>query len=235
MDEAKHQYCSKQQKNELVEMVVNDCDLLSGKLTNTFTFKQAQKRWEAIATKLNAIPGGQKDWKQWRKTWQDIKSRTKTKKAAMIRHSQGTGGGPVHVDTITPTEEKVLTIINPTSIVGDALVKEGKIEFIYGEEEFGAEEDQPEATDNNIDDEIMEVQEQRTPANKSQPKRSVAANRLLTSATATTALADLSKDRLAFEKEKFLFEKQYKEIKLQIIERQAKAIEDLARSFRNNQ
>lgn len=41
--------------------------LLSGKFSSTFTYKTAQKRWEAIADTLNAMPGTVKDWKKWRK------------------------------------------------------------------------------------------------------------------------------------------------------------------------
>ena len=65
----KHQYCSQQQKDELVHLVTGDSDLLSGKLTNKFSYKDAEKKWTLIASELNAIPGGQKDWKQWRKVF----------------------------------------------------------------------------------------------------------------------------------------------------------------------
>lgn len=44
-----------------------DPQLLSGKFSSTFTFKTAQKRWEAISESLNAMPGAVKDWKKWRK------------------------------------------------------------------------------------------------------------------------------------------------------------------------
>ena len=69
-------------------------------------------------------------------------------------------------------------------------------------------------------------------------KRSVAANRLITSAKASTSLANVSEERLAFDKEKFEFDKQkfefekhYCERKLHIMERQAKALEDLVTKF----
>lgn len=51
----------------LNEFLKLDLQLLSGKFSSTFTFKMAQKRWEAIAESLNAMPGAVKDWKKWRK------------------------------------------------------------------------------------------------------------------------------------------------------------------------
>ncbi|KAK4884960.1 hypothetical protein RN001_001231 [Aquatica leii] len=108
----KHQYCSQNQKEELVRLVTENKNLLSGKLTHQFTNKDLAKKWILIASKLNAVPGGQEDWKQWRKVFEEA---------------------------ITPKEKK----------------------------------------------------------------RSVASNRLLTSATATTHLANLSKERLELEKPKF--------------------------------
>jgi len=51
----------------LNEFLKQDVQLLSGKFSSTFTYKIAQKRWEAIAESLNAMPGAVKDWKKWRK------------------------------------------------------------------------------------------------------------------------------------------------------------------------
>lgn len=41
--------------------------LVSGKFTNTYTFKDATKECQEIAQLLNSMPGAQKDWKGWRK------------------------------------------------------------------------------------------------------------------------------------------------------------------------
>lgn len=69
MTDTKHQYCSQQQKDELVNLVTEDRDLVCGKFSNKFTNKDAEKKWIAITSKLNSIPGGQKNWKQWRKVY----------------------------------------------------------------------------------------------------------------------------------------------------------------------
>lgn len=58
MTDTKHQYCSQQQKDELVNLVTEDRDLVCGKFSNKFTNKDAEKKWIAITSKLNSIPGG---------------------------------------------------------------------------------------------------------------------------------------------------------------------------------
>lgn len=58
---------TQQQMQELVELLKGDPQLVAGKFTPTFTQKVAQKRWEAIAETLNALPGTSKCWSKWRK------------------------------------------------------------------------------------------------------------------------------------------------------------------------
>lgn len=55
------------QKELMVEFIENNEKMKSGKFTNDFTFKTAQKLWEKLASILNAVPGARKDWRQWRK------------------------------------------------------------------------------------------------------------------------------------------------------------------------
>jgi len=57
------------QMQEQVELLRLDPQLVSGKFTPTFTQKIAQKRWEAIAETLNALPGVNKCWTKWRKVF----------------------------------------------------------------------------------------------------------------------------------------------------------------------
>lgn len=58
---------TQQQMQELVELLKLDPQLVSGRFTPTLTQKVAQKRWEAIAETLNALPGVNKCWNKWRK------------------------------------------------------------------------------------------------------------------------------------------------------------------------
>ncbi|CAG9769693.1 unnamed protein product [Ceutorhynchus assimilis] len=242
-----------QQKDELVNLVTKDRDLVCGKFSNKFTNKDAEKKWIAITSKLNSIPGGQKDWKQWRKTWQDIKSRTKTKKASINRYERGTGGGPP-IQNITPVEEKVISVISKTAILGETCINESQIEFDFDDDMEAPVEtlpiDDAIVLEVNLDDsiELEEKPNEEVPLEKQVTKlgtprkhptktikRTAAASQLMTSAKATTSLANISEERLAFEKEKFQFKKQkfdfmksYRERKLVLLERQAEALEALA-------
>lgn len=60
-------YASLLQRSALFELMQKHPQLVSGKFTNQFTKKDAQRQWEGIAQILNGIPGGKKDWVQWRK------------------------------------------------------------------------------------------------------------------------------------------------------------------------
>ncbi|CAG9768463.1 unnamed protein product [Ceutorhynchus assimilis] len=58
--------------------------------------------WKEVSCILNAVPGGaNKDWKQWRKAWTDIKKNVKSRISKEKQYSQGTGGGP----PLPPPEE----------------------------------------------------------------------------------------------------------------------------------
>lgn len=67
MEDSKKIYCSKTQKEMLIQLLTKDSQLISGKFTSTFTFKDARNRWIEIADTLNAIPGCVKDWSQWKR------------------------------------------------------------------------------------------------------------------------------------------------------------------------
>ncbi|KAK9687127.1 hypothetical protein QE152_g36695 [Popillia japonica] len=162
-------------------------------------------------------------------------------------------------------DEKILNVINPTSVTGDSSVAEAEIEFMFEDEEVQPlpmqvsprtscyiapeildEEVQPlpmqvsprtscyiapeilESTAEVEEEEIVEVSD--TPRRKLPPKRNRSTSIRMTSAKASASLANLSAERLAFEKEKFEFEKSYRLQKLAIMERQAKAIENLVKN-----
>ncbi|XP_022160298.1 uncharacterized protein LOC111026509 [Myzus persicae] len=118
-----------------------DPQLLSGKFSASFTFKTAQKRWEEIANALNAMPGAVKDWKKWRKTFQDNRTKTKTKKSAILAAQRSTGKNTPIVP-LTTLENDTLELINSTSIEGHTGCMVSNVSFSF-----------------DIDDEVTEAQE----------------------------------------------------------------------------
>lgn len=71
----------------------------------SFTYKTSQKYWLEIANQLNAVDPVSKNWKQWRKTWQDIKSKAKAK-GSEVKKRRGMTGGGEPIKELTGEEEK---------------------------------------------------------------------------------------------------------------------------------
>ncbi|KAK4884227.1 hypothetical protein RN001_000498 [Aquatica leii] len=102
----------------LVEYMKSKPQLISGKFLSSFTYKDAENEWQLIADSLNCMLGGQKDWKGWRKAWQDFYSRTKVKLAKNRKEAQATSGGVPHLSTMTDVEEDILDIIKKILVEG---------------------------------------------------------------------------------------------------------------------
>ncbi|KAF5276386.1 hypothetical protein FQR65_LT16353 [Abscondita terminalis] len=111
------------QKEMLKNFIIDHPELQTGLFTNEFTFKKAQQLWQHITINLNSVPNGaQKDWKQWRKTWQDIKKHAKAKAVAAKKHACGTGGGEPS-KPLSAIDMEIIEIINPTQIDGLPIVE----------------------------------------------------------------------------------------------------------------
>ncbi|XP_024868292.1 uncharacterized protein LOC112452362 isoform X2 [Temnothorax curvispinosus] len=127
-------YITMEQKETLVELMKQNSELKSSKFSSTFTTKDAQRMWIALAEELHKIPNGAiKDWKQWRKTWQDLCSKTKAKHSQISKYMKGTGGGPALLpsEQLTSTEQQVLETINATAISGLDNIAETEAVFEY--------------------------------------------------------------------------------------------------------
>ncbi|KAK4882430.1 hypothetical protein RN001_005749 [Aquatica leii] len=116
-------------------LIVEDDLQISNESVEDSNFKFYKKKLvekrESIAANLNAVPGGvQKSWSSWKKSWQDIRSRTKNKLASIKRHSNATGGGEAHPETMTELEEDLLAIIKPVfEIEGHQNVSQSMAEY----------------------------------------------------------------------------------------------------------
>ncbi|CAG9763559.1 unnamed protein product [Ceutorhynchus assimilis] len=104
-------------------------ELKTSNFSKDFTFKKGQALWEEISSILNAMPGANKGWIKWRKTWHDIKNAVKTKSATIRRHLDQTGGGPPINEEITNEDQKILNLISPVVIEGMPEVAESMTVF----------------------------------------------------------------------------------------------------------
>ncbi|XP_050501990.1 uncharacterized protein LOC126881655 [Diabrotica virgifera virgifera] len=135
----KKMLCEAQKKLLIIYMEQHE-ELRRGQFTATFTYKKAQQLWEEITTNLNSVPNGQaKDWKKWRKTWQDIKKNAKAKNAAIKRHRNMTGGGPACSSSLSDQETEVLSMIGPMQTDGIG-VEETPLEFSFVEQSLPSTE-----------------------------------------------------------------------------------------------
>uniref|UniRef100_A0A6P7HDD5 Regulatory protein zeste n=1 Tax=Diabrotica virgifera virgifera TaxID=50390 RepID=A0A6P7HDD5_DIAVI len=113
---------SAEQKKELIHFIECHPELKSGKFSNEFSWKTAQNLWMHVAEHLNALPGAKKEWKQWRKTWQDMKSTAKRKKTQLKNQLTATGGGPQQDIIITEEDDQILDLVGSVAVEGDQLV-----------------------------------------------------------------------------------------------------------------
>lgn len=141
---------SMEQKKIILEFIKKHPNLASGKFSNNFTQKEAQRLWQELSVILNSC-GTEKDWKSWRKviilfiensilndnisnffqTWQDIRSRTKIKSSEYYKERRRTGGGPCPDNTTTEYENEVLDTIKLVSIQGHQEVSESATDFTF--------------------------------------------------------------------------------------------------------
>ncbi|CAH1183936.1 unnamed protein product [Phaedon cochleariae] len=130
------------QKKLLTEYITQKPEMYIGRLTSTYTKSVMIRNWEEISNILNSVPNGPaKDWKQWRKTWVDIKKNTKARAVKERNYRRGTGGGPPwpHNNKDESIDEKILSIIPSVTIEGDKNVSESVVFFSDDNAEMNVE------------------------------------------------------------------------------------------------
>ncbi|XP_050065583.1 uncharacterized protein LOC126554567 [Aphis gossypii] len=119
------------QKSAMVDFMKNHEELAKGKHSSTFTQAIARQQWEELSGVLNSIPGPIKDWKAWRRTWQDLKADAKKKQAQINKNLKGTGGGPSTAGSLDSLSETVVGMIGVVPISGDPLITDYPICFDF--------------------------------------------------------------------------------------------------------
>lgn len=124
----------------LVDEVWQHQDILFGGTKGKKNITVKNHVWKAIAQKMSpSSPCGLRDWGAIRKKWQEFQSQTKRKSAKVRSEAMGTGGGAPGGTTLTPDEEKVLSIIGKTASEGIS----GGID-VLGDEGLSLSEDEEE-------------------------------------------------------------------------------------------
>ncbi|KAG5876356.1 hypothetical protein JTB14_009041 [Gonioctena quinquepunctata] len=123
---------SSAQKTELLEFLERNPALQKGKFSNDFTFKKAQGMWMEVSNTLNSLPGAHKDWRQWRKAWQDMKVAAKRKNSQIKNFQRGTGGGPPILPPLNENEEAIVQMIGTVATEGHPKILESDTVFENG-------------------------------------------------------------------------------------------------------
>ncbi|KAK4886614.1 hypothetical protein RN001_002885, partial [Aquatica leii] len=66
-------------------------------------------------------------------TWHDLRSNAKAKKASILKHRNGTGGGS-HLpenEQLTSVEDKIVDLVGPTAVSGDDKMSEPVVTFDF--------------------------------------------------------------------------------------------------------
>lgn len=101
------------QKRAIIEYMRKNPNLRSAKFSASFTHTVARSKWIELTNNLNKMRGPKKNFKEWRKTWQDLKSRTKIK-ANRIKEMHCN-------DEITVMDKEILQLISLSENVSDPL------------------------------------------------------------------------------------------------------------------
>ncbi|KAG5879573.1 hypothetical protein JTB14_017550 [Gonioctena quinquepunctata] len=123
---------SSAQKTELLEYLERNPALQKGKFSNDFTFKKAQGMWMEVSNTLNSLPGAHKDWRQWRKAWQDMEVAAKKKKQPNKKFQRGTGGGLPILPPLNENEEAIVQMIGIVATEGHPKILESDTVFENG-------------------------------------------------------------------------------------------------------
>ncbi|XP_062404168.1 myb-related transcription factor, partner of profilin-like [Sardina pilchardus] len=127
----------------LVDEVLQYRDVLFGGTREQKNIEVKNRVWQAIAESMSPYsPCGLRDWVAVRKKWQEFQSLTKKKSEKLMRDSMGTDGGASGGTTLTPDEEKVLSIMGKTASEGINVVvvegDDGLLESENDEEQSGS-------------------------------------------------------------------------------------------------
>jgi len=125
---------SNKQLSALETFVAEDKKIENNKISAVFTKQDLQKKWETIADKLNEMSGAKKNWSQWRKTYFDMRSRSKVNRAKDRKILTGTEGGTFKKHIYSQAKETALNNMADVAIEGHKGVRES---VVIEEEEVG--------------------------------------------------------------------------------------------------
>ncbi|XP_064653065.1 myb-related transcription factor, partner of profilin-like [Lineus longissimus] len=114
----KSKWWSQEEKEVLVEGVEKNIRVINSKFSDTVTNVKKKKCWADITKNVSACGVCLRSADIAKKKWEDLKSRTKAKSAAINREENVTGGGKKIKIDLTQFERRILALIGETAIKG---------------------------------------------------------------------------------------------------------------------
>ncbi|KAK4874963.1 hypothetical protein RN001_014323 [Aquatica leii] len=117
---------SSEQLQILIDFISTNKILLHGKTKpSEAASNEIENLWDELTTLLNSCGSGPSKLKsQWKKTFIDWKCHTRKKARDILQSMRKTGGGEGKEKVLTPTEEKLLSLISWVTIKGNEEVEE---------------------------------------------------------------------------------------------------------------
>ncbi|XP_061718778.1 uncharacterized protein LOC133526253 [Cydia pomonella] len=223
-------YVTARQKKKLLELIGKNPELLSTNIRQGFSYKECQKKWQNIATECNSIAGAKKTWRQWRKTWQDLRSKTKKRNLDAYKQLPATTN-----NDLTPTEQEARGIKDsPTK--SESPQREETPEFIPLDQDI--------LQDHNFNNDMEytgSISEPESPPEtkvftSERRKIKVKNNKYKSSKHSDCyincdALTNMEERKLQVKEDYLKFKKDYLKQKLKLIKEQTEALKSIAREL----
>uniref|UniRef100_A0A2A4JGY7 Regulatory protein zeste n=1 Tax=Heliothis virescens TaxID=7102 RepID=A0A2A4JGY7_HELVI len=224
MDRNKRQrgvYVTARQKKKLIELMTKHPELISCRVTQDFNYKDSQQLWHSIANECNSIPGAKKSWRQWRKTWQDLRSKTKK------RQAETNGELPSSVVMLTPAEQEALGLKNVSSTTNQMT------EFIPLEDHNDLDSFDNVVESNPSYSDAESIPEEKVFINPDPPKVKIKKHKNNSKHTTTCAfncdmLAVTEQRKIQIKEDYLNFKKDYLRQKLKLLKEQTEALKSIA-------
>ncbi|XP_011554477.3 uncharacterized protein LOC105385747 isoform X1 [Plutella xylostella] len=231
MDTNKTVYTTQIQKRKLIRLITQNPQLVHFKASQDFNFKDSQRLWKSITNQCNALPGARKTWKQWRKTFQDIRAKAK------IRQKEMNGEIPASARFFTPLEQEVMGY---TLGKGSQDLSESQEHDLYT-----SKQEQMMLETNHIEEiNLVELQTDETKSpSKVTPKQRIIqkmsnASRSRNKNNSNSyndpsydLLATLEQEKIKIKADYLSFKKDYLSEKLKLMKEQTEALQSIAREL----
>ncbi|XP_075150217.1 uncharacterized protein LOC142224333 [Haematobia irritans] len=120
MDGKKLKKSSLEQLNTLVQYMEENPEFARGVPIFGSSKRSLEDEWKNLCQMLNTLGPPTRTLLEWKKTWADLKSRTKKKIAGNARSIQETGGGLYRYAPLTDLEEAIDRTLHLSSVVETA-------------------------------------------------------------------------------------------------------------------